>query len=199
MADNNHTCPVALAGSLESKFRRWFQNPATILRPYVKKGMTVADLGCGPGFFTLDMAQMVGESGRVIAVDLQEGMLQKLKDKIHGTELEDRILLHKCAEDKIGLEEEVDFALAFYMVHEVPNQDKFFKEIESILKTNGLMLMVEPPLHVSQSAFDRSLKAARDVGLIVREGPKIPFHKTAIIRATLKSGWNNKSQHNKPE
>ena len=64
--------------------------------------MTVLDLGCGPGFFSVALAQIVSDTGKVIAVDLQEGMLQKLKDKIKGTELENRITLHKCEEDKIG-------------------------------------------------------------------------------------------------
>ena len=44
--------------------------------------MTALDVGCGPGFFTLDMARLVGESGQVIAADLQEGMLQIVRDKI---------------------------------------------------------------------------------------------------------------------
>ncbi len=189
MMKNNHTCPVELAGSLDNKFRRLFQNPQTILQPYIKEGMTVLDLGCGPGFFTIDMARMVGESGRVIAADLQDGMLKKLKKKIYGTDLEDRIELHKCEEDKIGIEDKVDFILAFYMVHEVPQQDKFFKEIGAILKTNGVMLIVEPPLHVSWAAFSQSIRSAKNTGLLTREGPKMPFSKTAIIRSTLKSGW----------
>ena len=106
-------CPIEKADSLDTKFRRWLQNPKKILKPYINEGMTVLDFGCGPGFFSVGLAQMVGESGRVIAADLQEGMLQKLKDKIKGTELENRITLHKCEEDKIGITENVDFVLGF--------------------------------------------------------------------------------------
>ena len=84
----NRICPIERASSLDTKVRRCFQNPWKILSPYISEGMTVLDFGCGPGYFTIDMAQMVGKTGRVIAADLQEGMLQKLKDKIHGTELE---------------------------------------------------------------------------------------------------------------
>src|SRR4030042_5592495 len=105
----NRVCPVALAGSLDNKLRRWVQNPRRILGPYIKEGMTVLDLGCGPGFFTIDIAQMVGKSGRVIGSDSQEGMLQKLRDKIHGTELEERIMLHQCQNNRIGVSENVDF------------------------------------------------------------------------------------------
>jgi ubiquinone/menaquinone biosynthesis C-methylase UbiE len=73
----NRVCPTAIAGYLDNRFRRWFQNPRKILGPYIKEGMTVLDLGCGPGFFSIDIAQMVGKSGRVIASDLQVGMLHK--------------------------------------------------------------------------------------------------------------------------
>ena len=102
----NRVCPVEMADGLDIKIRRWLQNPKKILGPYIEEGMIVLDVGCGPGFFTLDLAQMVGKTGRVVAVDLQEGMLQKLRNKIEGTEIEKRIVLHKCEVDKIGLSEE---------------------------------------------------------------------------------------------
>jgi hypothetical protein len=75
------------------------------------------------------------------------------------------------------------------MVHEASHQDKFFNNIKSILKTSGQMLIVEPPLHVSWEAFGQSINSARSAGLLTSEGPKIPLHKTAIIRSTLKSVW----------
>lgn len=140
------------------------------------------DLGCGPGFFSIDMAQIVGRSGRVIASDLQEGMLKKLSEKINGTELEDRITLHKCEENKIGVSENVDFVLAFYMVHEVPNQEEFFIEIETILKPNGRVLIVEPPFHVSKTAFEEAVRKARDAGFTDVERPKVFLSKAVIFK-----------------
>lgn len=140
------------------------------------------DIGCGPGFFSLDLAQMVGKSGRVIASDLQEGMLQKLRDKIQGTELEKRIILHKSEENKIGVSENVDFVLAFYMFHEVPNQEEFFNEIGSILKPNGQVLIVEPPFHVSKPAFEETVRKARNAGFTLVERPKMLLNKTAVLK-----------------
>lgn len=179
---NNRVCPVERAGSLDNNIRRWLQNPQKILRPYIKEGMAILDVGCGPGFFTIDMAQMVGESGQVIAVDLQEGMLQKLRAKIQGTELGKRIRLHKSEKDRIGLAEKVDFALSFYVVHEFPNQADFFKELISLLKPQGLALIVEPPLHVSKSAFKETIQLARDAGFTLLEGPKIFISKSVLLR-----------------
>lgn len=178
----NHVCPVKKAGHLDTSIRRWLQNPRTILRPYIEEGMTVLDLGCGPGYFSIDLARMVGKSGRVIAADLQEGMLQKLRAKIQGTELEERITLHQCEEDKIGLSEPVDFVLAFYVVHEIPNQEEFLHEIKSILKPNGRVFIVEPPFHVSKTAFEETVRKAQDVGFTLVERPKVLLSKTMVLR-----------------
>ena len=179
---NNRVCPVERAGSLDSRIRRWLQNPQKILRPYIEEGMTVLDVGCGPGFFSIDMAQMVGKSGRVIASDLQEGMLQKVRDKIKGTELEKRITLHKCEENKIGVSEHVDFILLFYMVHEIPHKEEFFNEIGTILRPNGQVLIVEPPFHVSKSALEETVRKARNAGFADVEGPNVLFSKTVILK-----------------
>jgi ubiquinone/menaquinone biosynthesis C-methylase UbiE len=144
--------------------------------------MTVLDIGCGPGFFSIEMAKMVGESGRVIAADLQEGMLEKVRDKIKGTELEERITLHKCQENKTGVCDNVDFALLFYVVHEVPNIEELFNEIVKILKPNGQVLIVEPPFHVSKTAFEETIRKAREAGLTEVERPKVFLSKTAILK-----------------
>lgn len=178
-------CPAERAGHLDNKFRRWFQNPQKILSPYIKEGMTALDLGCGPGFFSVDMAHMVGESGRVIASDLQDAMLDKLRSKIYGTKIEERIVFHKCQEDTIGITDPVDFILAFYMVHEIPDQHVFFNEIESLLKTNGVILMVEPPFHVSNKAFNQTIERALKAGLIVAERPGVLFSKAVILKKRL--------------
>jgi len=47
---HNRVCPVERAGVLDHRIRRWLQDPQKILRPYVEEGMTVLDIGCGPGF-----------------------------------------------------------------------------------------------------------------------------------------------------
>lgn len=103
----NSVSRVERAGHFDNRIRRWLQNPRKILEPYIDEGMVALDMGCGPGFFSIDMAQLAGKSGRVIAADLQEGMLQKVKDKIQGTELEKRITLHKSEESRIGVSEKI--------------------------------------------------------------------------------------------
>lgn len=183
MADNSdRVCPVALSGGLDNRLRRWFQNPYRILEPYVREGMTVLDFGCGPGFFTLELANLVGPSGRVIAVDLQAGMLEKIDTKVRGTALEARVILHQCQPNRIGLSQPVDFALAFYMVHELPDQAAFFTEVRRLLQAQGQLFVVEPPLHVSSAAFETTIRTAQDSGLNVVARPRVSFSKAALLQ-----------------
>ena len=183
MSDRGRSvCPVERAGGLDNRMRRWVQNPRKILAPYIKEGMRVLDLGCGPGFFTIDIAHMVGRSGRVIATDLQEGMLARVRDKISNTELADRIILHKCEENTIDLSVQVDFVLAFYMVHEVPDQEQFFGELATLLKPGGVVLIVEPPIHVSRLAFAETIGKAQAAGFIPVERPRIFLSKAVVLK-----------------
>ncbi len=175
-------CPAAISGILDNKIRRWFQKPSKILEPYVKEGMTVLDLGCGSGFFSIEIAWMVGSSGLVIASDLQEGMLHKLRKKIQGTELEERIVLHKCKEDVIGISEMVDLTIAFYMLHEVAKPEKTLNELASIVKANGLLFIAEPYLHVSAKSFDKTIRMALDNGFTIVERPKVFLSRAVVLK-----------------
>jgi ubiquinone/menaquinone biosynthesis C-methylase UbiE len=178
---DKRVCPVELAGGLDNFVRRLLQNPKKILRHFISEGTTVLDLGCGPGVFSTEIAKMVGNSGKVIAADLQEGMLEKVRQKIMGTELEKRIWLHKCESDKTGVTEKVDFVLCFYMIHEVPDQDKLFKELKSILKPGGKIFIIEPIFHVTKTLFEEMITRARNIGFEIISGPKVFYSRTVLF------------------
>ena len=177
----SRVCPLERAGGLDNKLRRLLQNPRKILGPYIREGMVVLDLGCGPGFFSIDLAHMVGKSGRVIACDVQEGMLQKLSGKIEGTDHEQRIILCRGQEDRIGISERVDFVLAFYMAHEVSDQSQLFTEIAAILRPNGQVLVVEPRFHVSLEKFEEIIRLARGAGFVPTKMPKIFLSNSVML------------------
>lgn len=178
----NGVCPVERAGSLDSKLRKWLQNPRKILSPYIKEGMTVLDVGCGPGFFSIETAKMVGTGGKVISADLQEGMLLELANKIRGTEMERIIKLVQCAKDSINVSDRVDFILAFYMVHEVPDKSSLFRQLKEVLNVDGKILLVEPKLfHVSREEFESTTTLAESIGFNVHRGPRLPFSWSAVL------------------
>ena len=81
-AQGPRVCPAEHAGWLSTSWRKVIHNPRRMLRGLVRPGDTVVDLGCGPGFFSLPLAELVGKEGLVVAVDLQDEMLQKLRVRL---------------------------------------------------------------------------------------------------------------------
>ena len=176
-----HVCPSNHSWVLDNSFRRFIHNPDSIFKDLIKPGFTVIDIGCGPGTFTTNLAEYAGTNGKVIAVDLQEEMLLRVKQKAEKIGLQDRIIYHKCSQTSLNLKEQADFILAFYMVHEVPDQDNFYSEIFNLLKPDGTFLIVEPKFHHSKKAFMSSIELAENKGLEIIETRKITFSRSVLM------------------
>jgi ubiquinone/menaquinone biosynthesis C-methylase UbiE len=174
------------AGHLDTSFRRLIYHPERLAERYVKPGSRVLDFGCGPGFFTREFAKRVGDTGSVIAVDLQEEMLSLLRDKMEHEELMHRIRTHRCAADTIGLGPEfngtIDVAFAVFVVHEVPDPLKLFEEISSLLKPQGLFFYSEPPFIVPGTEFRENLAEAERIGLKLVEKRFFFVNRAALLR-----------------
>lgn len=177
---DDHVCPWWLTFTFDNPLRRVLHNPEQILGDLVRPGMIVADIGCGMGYFTMAMARMVGPGGRVIAVDLQAKMLAGVQKRGQRLGLASQIALHSATPNSLGLNEPVDFALAFWMVHEVTDQERFFGEVRALLRPEAKFLVVEPKIHVGGDTFKQQVASATAAGL----RPQSPV-KVAISRAML--------------
>jgi ubiquinone/menaquinone biosynthesis C-methylase UbiE len=175
-----HLCPWWAAYFFDNPLRRIFYHRDQIFSPYVRSGMTVADIGCGMGFNAIALARIVGDEGRVIAADLQPQMLAVLRKRAAKAGVAHRIRTHLCRADSIGVEEPVDFAVAFWVVHETPDTESFLRQVHSCLKPNARFLVVEPWLHVSCKAFERTVRTAERVSLILWDRPRIRLCHAAL-------------------
>lgn len=165
-----HVCPVWVGYFLASGLRKLLQNPTKIVGPFVKQGMTVLDYGCAMGFFSIPMAAAVGPGGKVVCVDLQPKMLRVLKRRAGRAGLGDRIETHVCGETTIGLSEyhgRIDFALAFAVLHEVPDQAGILSELSQLVKVGAHLLLAEPTGHVSSEEVEHTLTTAREHGFVL--------------------------------
>jgi len=156
------------AGHLDTRLRRLLYRPDRLAERYVKPGDRVLDFGCGPGFFTREFAKRVSDNGQVYSVYLQEEMLQIVRKKMGAEGLLLRITTHRCEPDFINLPADLngtfDIAFTIFVVHEVPDPAKLFREIALLLKPGGTLFYTEPPFIVSGKEFRDNLALAEEAG-----------------------------------
>jgi SAM-dependent methyltransferase len=147
--------------------------------------MTVLEAGSGMGFFTLDLARLVGTSGRVIAVDIQPRMLDRLKRRAAKVGLLGRVDTRVASPDSMGITDlrgSIDFTLAFAVVHEFPDAFRFFVEVGAASKSGASLLLAEPKGHVKAPEFDSELEAASQTGFKLIDRPSIQGSQAALLR-----------------
>jgi ubiquinone/menaquinone biosynthesis C-methylase UbiE len=173
---------------LDDPKRLFFENPNAILSEAgVELGDTVADIGCGIGFFTLPLARYIGKNGKVFALDTSPTMIKELRKR---TENLKQVKPIHSQENKFPLgNESVNFVLLVNMVHELEDWKRFFKEVKRILTPGGKVCVVDfkrkkmemgPPLKVRLTK--NCLK-----GILLRSGfsrmkslSPLPFHNALI-------------------
>ncbi len=167
--NENHVFPWWLGYLLVSPLRKWRDNPETMLGPYLRPGMRTLDVGCAMGFFSLPMARMCGEQGKVICVDLQPKMLQSLEKRASRAGLSSRIETRVCTAESLEISDlygQVDFALVYAVLHEVFNPRQFLREIHRALSRNGLLFFGEPSGPVRPPEFEEELSLIAGEGFV---------------------------------
>ncbi|MCH5377559.1 MAG: methyltransferase domain-containing protein [Planctomycetes bacterium] len=176
-----HVCPWWGGYFIDNRLRRWVHNPGRILAPYLTTGMTVLDFGCGMGLFAIAAARSIGDTGQVIAVDLQPQMLEVLRKRAEKAGVAERILTHHCETDTLRWDQPVDFAFAVYSAHEVPDSQRLLREIHDLLRPGGRFLVVEPIGHVTATAFERTISEAEAAGFQLAERPRVRWSHSAVF------------------
>lgn len=181
LARNCHVCPWWLAYFFDNRLRKLFHDPEKLLEPYVKPGMTVMDIGCGMGWFSLGMARLVGENGCVISVDIQDRLLKLLMKRARSAGLAHRICPCRCEPDRIDIDRSVDFVLMFWMAHEIPHRAEVIQQVCSLLTPAGICLLAEPKRHVSMACFKDTLHDFALAGFTVLGTPAIALSRSALL------------------
>ncbi len=177
----NWVCPWWLCFTFDNPLRKFLHNPGAILGPYVRPGDRAIDIGPGMGYFTIPLAKLVGPTGHVLAIDVQERMLSALRSRAKKKGVFERIETYVATQKSLGVHEEADFILVFWMAHEVPDQSSFFREIRDLLKPDGSLLLAEPIIHVSKKYFSRTLQSAIEIGFVAKESPKIRLSRSVLL------------------
>jgi ubiquinone/menaquinone biosynthesis C-methylase UbiE len=177
----DHVCPWWLAYTFDNPVRRWLHPPERLFAGLVARGQTAVDVGCGMGHFALGLARMVGPEGRVIAVDLQPRMLERVRRRALKAGLAERIRLHHAGGASLGLQARADFVVASWMVHEVPDRASFLRELAGLMKPGARLFVAEPRGHVSALDFERTLELAAAAGLRIEGRPRVAMSRAVVL------------------
>ncbi|MCG8652463.1 MAG: class I SAM-dependent methyltransferase [Pirellulales bacterium] len=148
------------------------------------EGMTICDLGCGNGYWTLPMAKKVSHTGRVLAVDIQAEMLDELRVRAARAKIENVEPIHGTIDDPKLPVGEIDLLLMVDVYHEFSHPESMLWNIRRSLKPSGVVALLEyraedpsvpiRPLH--KTSKDQIMKEYQHNGFkLVREYNKLPW------------------------
>lgn len=125
--------------SLSYKLRDFFKPRMKILKDIgIKPGFQVLDYGCGPGSYILPLAELVGESGKIYALDIHPLAIQKVRNISVRKKLPNvQTIQSDC---KTGLPADtIDVALLFDLLHDLEDPPAVLAELHTVLKTEGIL------------------------------------------------------------
>jgi ubiquinone/menaquinone biosynthesis C-methylase UbiE len=124
-----------------------FSDPENNVKQFgLAPGMIVADFGAGSGFYTMAAARAVLPAGKVFAVDIQKGLLEKLKNGARQNQLSNIDIVWGDLEHLGGTklrEGSLDAVLACNLFFQIENKDGLCLEIKRVLRPNARVLVVD--------------------------------------------------------
>jgi cyclopropane fatty-acyl-phospholipid synthase-like methyltransferase len=159
-------CPVWLRWlvELDNPFTEANRSDVIIQHLNLQRGMTVLDIGCGPGRLTIPVAEQVGPRGAVVAIDLQAGMLRRAQERAQAADLSNiRFVQARVGEGKLeaGL---ADRALLVTVLGEIPDREAALREVFAALKPGGMLSVTETIFDPHFQRRDTVLRLADAVG-----------------------------------
>jgi ubiquinone/menaquinone biosynthesis C-methylase UbiE len=129
---------------LESPERRRFLDPDRILEAIgVRPGAIIADISCGPGFFSMPAARAVGPEGTIYAIDLAPEMLQRVEERAREEGFGNVVPVQASESGSPVKDGSCDLALAVNVLHETEDRVAFLVEARRILRDGGALAVVE--------------------------------------------------------
>jgi ubiquinone/menaquinone biosynthesis C-methylase UbiE len=150
----------------------------------VKRGMTICDMGCGNGFYSVQLAKMVGEMGKILAVDIQPEMLKLLKERAEKEGVTNVEAIEGTLIDPKLPEGKVDMILCVDVYHEFSHPEHMLKAMRKALAPKGQLVLVEfraedkdvPILPEHKMTKKQVLKELRPMGFkLAKEFDKLPW------------------------
>lgn len=130
--------------SQELRRAQWQKIDVIFAEMGVRAGAIVADIGAGDGFFTSRLARAVGASGRVFAVEIDDGMMDRLRKRLQQDGIDNVTIVKGAVDDPKLPEATLDAALIVNAYHEMEQHQSILAALRRALKPDGRLVIVEP-------------------------------------------------------
>jgi len=186
---NSRPAPPIIGPFLNSPLRRVVQPSARVIeRSGIKPGMTMLDLGCGSGAFTFAAARLVGERGKVYALDIQSAMLRQLERRLARAGNHDikNVELKQASAYELPLADgSLDLVMSVAAFHEIPDKPRALREVQRVLKKDGILALTELILDPDYPLATTTIKESKAAGF--------------VFEAKLGNFWDYTVRFKKPE
>ena len=180
---------------LEDPQRDEWQKPDAVIHALkLKEGQVVADIGAGSGYFTVRLARAVGQKGQVFAVDIDEGMLGYLRQRLAQEKIANVQVMQVPPHDPLLIDGSLDLAFICNTYHHLEDREVYLRKLRKALKPDGRLVIVDfykkegipvgPPMsmRLGEETIKKELQAA---GMQVAEKLTIlPYQYILIARTT---------------
>ena len=191
----HHPMPIdQYIARLEDPKRDDWQKPEAVLKALnLQAGQVIVDIGAGSGYFTLRLARAVGEKGRVFAVDVEEGMVAHLQQRLSKENIKNVHAMKVPPHDPLLIDGSLDLAFVCDVYHHIEERDGYLRKLRKALKPDGRVVIVDfyqketpvgPPMsmRLSEETVQKELQAA---GLKVTETlTLLPYQYILIAQPT---------------
>lgn len=177
--------PSAMGNAIAAgPYRNRAQPPSMIIEAIAARpGMTVVDVGCGSGLYTVAVAKAVQPDGVVYAVDIQEGMLEKLRKRMEREGVENITPILADAEGRIPLDDGVaDAVFSVAVIPEIPDPVKAMEQIKRLMADDGVFAEAELLLDPDYPLQRTVTKWAREAGFVLDKKVGNVFRYVLVFR-----------------
>ncbi|MGD9496030.1 MAG: class I SAM-dependent methyltransferase [Armatimonadota bacterium] len=179
-----HRTPWWLLEPFDRTVRGLLYDAEAIVKPYVRPGDRVADIGCGTGFFSVALSRLVGPCGEVVLADVQRAMVDRAVARCERDPRAQARLIPVVTDGAdLDVAGPLDFALLSWSLHEMPDVPAQWRSLARLLRPGREVLVIEPLWHVSRRHFELLVAEAQALGFRRRDVGGVCCSRAALLRA----------------
>lgn len=161
-------CPASASFIVRNPIRRYYMRPI-LDRVGIQPGEKVLELGPGPGLFTIDAAKRLGTTGKLIAVDIQPEMINRLEKLIKENQVTNVETKVASAYELPLRDNSIDRAFLITVFPEIANEEKVLRELFRVLKPGGIFSDTEEFLDPDYPLAKSVISQVEKVGFRLEE------------------------------